>query len=148
MVRRWRSGIIVLYWPEGSRFESGWATIDLLPQCFSSSYKNSLSAFKSSPQIPHQSFVRKPRRCSPRPSAHLITPKTASLLWNFFTMIPASSTGAKHLKYFLLQQQQQNQTIKNISSTSRLPDFNQKDAQFIRKLHIQVYPCHHVLDCR
>ena len=40
----------------GSRFESGWATIDLLPQCFSSSYKNSLLAFKSSSQIPHQSF--------------------------------------------------------------------------------------------
>ena len=56
---------------------------------------------------------------------------------------PAFSTGAKHLKYFLAQQQQQNQTIKNISSNSRLPDFFQKDALFFIKLHIQVY---HVLE--
>ena len=42
--------------PEGSRFESGWATIDLFPQCFSSSYKNSMSTCKSSSQVPHQSF--------------------------------------------------------------------------------------------
>ena len=42
--------------PEGSRFESGWANIDLLPQCFSSSCRNSLLAFKSSSQILHQSF--------------------------------------------------------------------------------------------
>ena len=33
--------------------------------------------------------------------------------------LSASSTGAKHLKYFLAQQQQQNQTVKNISSTSQ-----------------------------
>ena len=29
-----------------------------------------------------------------------------------------------------------------------LPDFYQKDAKFFIKLHIQVYPCHHVLECR
>ena len=49
----------------------------------------------------------------------------------------ASSTGAKHLEYFLAQQQQQqqNQTTKNISSTSRLPDFFQKDAHVFIKLY-------------
>ena len=51
-------------------------------------------------------------------------------------------------KYFLAQQHQQNQTITTISSTLHLPDFFQKDAHLITKLHIQVYPCHHVLECR
>ena len=60
----------------------------------------------------------------------------------------ASSTGRETPKYFLAQQQQQNQTIRNISSTSRLPDFCQTDTYFIIKVHIQVYPCHHVLECR
>ena len=55
MIRQWRSGKIVRYCPEGRRFESGWATIDLFPQCFYSSYKNSVSTFKSSSQVPHQS---------------------------------------------------------------------------------------------
>ena len=54
----------------------------------------------------------------------------------------------EHLKYFPAQRQQQNRTIKNISSTSRLEYFFQKDAHFIIKLHIQVYPCNHVLECR
>ena len=39
-----------------NRIESGRATIDLFPQCFSSSYKNSISTCKSSSQVLHQNF--------------------------------------------------------------------------------------------
>ena len=60
---------------------------------------------------------------------------------------PTSSAGTKYLKYFLVQQLQQNQTIKNTSSASLLPDLCQKSAYIIRKLHIQEYPCHSVLEC-
>ena len=52
----WGGGKIVRYWPEGSRSESGWATIDLFPQYFSSSYKTYLSTFKSNFQVLHQRF--------------------------------------------------------------------------------------------
>ena len=57
----------------------------------------------------------------------------------------ASSTGAKHLKYFLVQQQQQNQTIKNISSTSRLPDFYKKERCIV--FHKFAHPSVSLLSC-
>ena len=59
--------------------------------------------------------------------------------------LAASSTDAKHLKYFLVQQQQQNQTI-IFQALRACQTFFQKDAHIIIKLHIQVYPCHHVLE--
>ena len=59
----------------------------------------------------------------------------------------ASSTGAKHLEYFLAQQQQQqNQTIKNNSSTSRLPEIYQKDAQFFN-FHKVTHPSVSLSSC-
>ena len=66
LVRWWRSGKIVRYWPEGNRFKSGWATIDLFPQCFSSSYKSSMLTFKSSSQVSHEGFLS----CANRGVAH------------------------------------------------------------------------------
>ena len=51
------------------------------------------------------------------------------------------------LSIFLRNNNNRVRQSKIISSTSRLPDFFQKDAQFFIKLHIQVYPCHHVQEC-
>ena len=43
------------YLSMGSRFESGWATVSFFPHCFISFYKNSMSTFQPSSQVPHQS---------------------------------------------------------------------------------------------
>ena len=57
MVRRWRSGKIrALIDLRVAGSNPAGQLLILFPQCFSSSYKNSMSTCKSSSQVPHQSF--------------------------------------------------------------------------------------------
>ena len=74
-------------------FESGWTTIDLLPQSFSSSHKNSLTAFKFSSQILHQSFCAQTASLliPPSPPSPLPPPDSSNLLLRWFNSRVLSS---------------------------------------------------------
>ena len=103
-MRRWRSGKIVHYWPQGSRFESSWTTTDLFPKCFSSSYKNSMSTFKSSSQVTHQSCRAQPRLFGPDPENKVTV---NGLIWNLAQimvwMILVNMQNFKLMAFLLLE---------------------------------------------